>query len=74
MDTKISKKKVQINLMLDSEIVEWIISEAKENDMSLDEVVESLVMTIRCMSEVKDLLTSEAANLSFDNPGGNFVS
>lgn len=39
---------------LDLEVVEWINNEAQTNNMTPDEVVESLVFTIRALTELKD--------------------
>lgn len=66
--------KVQLNLMLDADVVEWINTEAKDNNMTIDEVVESFVVTMKCLSEGKDLMMSELVGIGMDSVGGGFVS
>lgn len=46
--------KVQLNLILDTEIAEWLNDEAADNNMTIDEVVESLVQTMKALAELKD--------------------
>ena len=68
------EEKVQLNLMLDAGIVEWINTEAKDNNMTIDEVVESLVVTMKCFSEEKDLMMSELVGIGMDSVSGEYVS
>ncbi len=60
MDTKKTNKdsKVQVNLLLDQDDFEWIQSEAKSNAMTINEVIESLISTMRCMTDSKDSMMS----------------
>ncbi len=46
--------KHDVTYRLDSEVVEWINNEAIENNMTPDQVVESLVFTMKCLTECKD--------------------
>lgn len=50
-----ANNKQNITYRLDTEVVEWINNEAQTNNMTPDEVVESLVFTIRALTELKDL-------------------
>ena len=49
-----ANNKQNITYRLDTEVVEWINNEAQTNNMTPDEVVESLVFTIRALTELKD--------------------
>ena len=48
-----ANNKQNITYRLDAEVVEWINNEAQTNNMTPDEVVESLVFTIRALTELK---------------------
>ena len=49
-----ANNKQNITYRLDTEVVEWINNEAQTNNMTPDEVVDSLVFTIRALTELKD--------------------
>ena len=55
---------------LDLEVVEWINNEAQTNNMTPDEVVESLVYTIRCLTECKDETLGAALTMLGNNQNG----
>lgn len=46
-----TNKKIKVSYELTEEAVEWISSEAKDNNMTIDEIVESLVFTVRFLTE-----------------------
>ena len=60
---------------LDSEVVEWINNEAIENNMTPDQVVESLVYTMKCLTECKEeTLGATLTMLSNNQNGGDLPS
>lgn len=52
---------------LDLEVIEWINNEAQTNNMTPDEVVESLVFTIRALTELKDETMGAALSMLGNN-------
>jgi len=44
--------KIKISCDLSKEAVDWITSEAAENNMTTSEIIESLVFTVKCMTEL----------------------
>jgi len=59
--------KVPLTLALDSETTEWLKSEAADNHMTIDEVVESLVHTIRALTEITDETMGAAFSVLHDD-------
>lgn len=59
--------KVQLNLTLDAEIAEWLNDEANDNNMTIDEMVESLVHTMRALAQLKDETMGAAFSMLNDD-------
>ena len=59
---------------LDAEVVEWINNEAQTNNMTPDEVVESLVFTIRALTELKDETMGAALTMLENNQNSGDLS
>lgn len=59
--------KVQLNLTLDAEIAEWLKEEANDNNMTIDEMVESLVHTLRALDQLKDETMGAAFSMLSDD-------
>ena len=64
-----ANNKQNITYRLDTEVVEWINNEAQTNNMTPDEVVESLVFTIRALTELKDETMGAALTRNNQNSG-----
>ena len=64
-----ANNKQNITYRLDTEVVEWINNEAQTNNMTSDEVVESLVFTIRALTELKDETMGAALTRNNQNSG-----
>lgn len=62
-----ANNKQNITYRLDTEVVEWINNEAQTNNMTPDEVVESLVFTIRALTELKDETMGAALTMLGNN-------
>ena len=62
-----ANNKQNITYRLDAEVVEWINNEAQTNNMTPDEVVESLVFTIRALTELKDETMGAALTMLGNN-------
>ena len=62
-----ANNKQNITYRLDAEVVEWINNEAQTNNMTPDEVVESLVFTIRALTELKDETMGAALTILGNN-------
>ena len=62
-----ANNKQNITYRLDTEVVEWINNEAQTNNMTPDEVVESLVFTIRALTELKDETMGAALTMMLGN-------
>ena len=55
---------------LDLEVVDWINNEAQTNKMTPDEVVESLVYTMKCLTECKEETLGAALSMLGNNQNG----
>ena len=55
-------------------MVEWINNEAQTNNMTPDEVVESLVFTIRALTELKDETMGAALTMLENNQNSGDLS
>ena len=66
--------KQNITYRLDAEVVEWINNEAQTNNMTPDEVVESLVFTIRALTELKDETMGAALTILGNNQNSGDLS
>ena len=66
-----ANNKQNITYRLDAEVVEWINNEAQTNNMTPDEVVESLVFTIRALTELKDETMGAALTMLGNMLGNN---
>lgn len=62
-----ANNKQNITYRLDTEVVEWINNEAQTNNMTPDEVVESLVFTIRALTKLKDETMGAALTMLGNN-------
>ena len=62
-----ANNKQNITYRLDAEVVEWINNEAQTNNMTPDEVVDSLVFTIRALTELKDETMGAALTILGNN-------
>lgn len=70
-----ANNKQNITYRLDTEVVEWINNEAQTNNMTPDEVVESLVFTIRALTELKDeTMGAELSMLGNNQNSGDLSS
>ena len=69
-----ANNKQNITYRLDTEVVEWINNEAQTNNMTPDEVVESLVFTIRALTELKDETMGAALTMLGNNQSGDLSS
>ena len=66
--------KQNITYRLDAEVVEWINNEAQTNNMTPDEVVDSLVFTIRALTELKDETMGAALTMLGNNQNSGDLS
>ena len=69
-----ANNKQNITYRLDAEVVEWINNEAQTNNMAPDEVVESLVFTIRALTELKDETMGAALTMLGNNQNSGDLS
>lgn len=69
-----ANNKQNITYRLDAEVVEWINNEAQTNNMTPDEVVESLVFTIRALTELKDETMGAALTMLENNQNSGDLS
>lgn len=69
-----ANNKQNITYRLDTEVVEWINNEAQTNNMTPDEVVESLVFTIRALTELKDETMGAALTMLGNNQNSGDLS
>ena len=69
-----ANNKQNITYRLDTEVVEWINNEAQTNNMTPDEVVESLVFTIRALTELKDETMGAALSMLENNHNSGDLS
>ena len=69
-----ANNKQNITYRLDTEVVEWINNEAQTNNMTPDEVVESLVFTIRALTELKDETMRAALTMLGNNQNSGDLS
>ena len=69
-----ANNKQNITYRLDTEVVEWINNEAQTNNMTPDEVVESLVFTIRALTELKDETMGAALTMLENNQNSGDLS
>lgn len=69
-----ANNKQNITYRLDTEVVEWINNEAQTNNMTPDEVVESLVFTIRALTELKDETMGAALTILGNNQNSGDLS
>ena len=69
-----ANNKQNITYRLDTEVVEWINNEAQTNNMTPDEVVESLVFTIRALTELKDETMGAALTMLGNQNSGDLSS
>lgn len=69
-----ANNKQNITYRLDAEVVEWINNEAQTNNMTPDEVVDSLVFTIRALTELKDETMGAALTILGNNQNSGDLS
>ena len=69
-----ANNKQNITYRLDTEVVEWINNEAQTNNMTPDEVVESLAFTIRALTELKDETMGAALSMLENNHNSGDLS
>ena len=69
-----ANNKQNITYRLDAEVVEWINNEAQTNNMTPDEVVESLVFTIRALTKLKDETMGAALTMLGNQNSGDLSS
>lgn len=69
-----ANNKQNITYRLDTEVVEWINNEAQTNNMTPDEVVDSLVFTIRALTELKDETMGAALTILGNNQNSGDLS
>ena len=69
-----ANNKQNITYRLDTEVVEWINNEAQTNNMTPDEVVESLVFTIKALTELKDETMGAALTMLGNNQNSGDLS
>ena len=69
-----ANNKQNITYHLDAEVVEWINNEAQTNNMTPDEVVDSLVFTIRALTELKDETMGAALTILGNNQNSGDLS
>ena len=69
-----ANNKQNITYRLDAEVVEWINNEAQTNNMTPDEVVDSLVFTIRALTELKDETMGAALTILENNQNSGDLS
>lgn len=69
-----ANNKQNITYRLDTEVVEWINNEAQTNNMTPDEVVDSLVFTIRALTELKDETMGAALTMLGNNQNSGDLS
>lgn len=69
-----ANNKQNITYRLDAEVVEWINNEAQTNNMTPDEVVDSLVFTIRALTELKDETMGAALTMLENNQNSGDLS
>ena len=69
-----ANNKQNITYRLDTEVVEWINNEAQTNNMTPDEAVESLVFTIRALTELKDETMGAALSMLENNHNSGDLS
>ena len=69
-----ANNKQNITYRLDAEVVEWINNEGQTNNMTPDEVVDSLVFTIRALTELKDETMGAALTMLGNNQNSGDLS
>jgi len=68
------KTMVQLNITLHQEEVDWVKSEAEENNMTIDEVIESVITTIRCLTESREAMVSGIIGFMGGADGGDMIN
>lgn len=63
-----------MNLLLEKDAVEWLIKEAQSDNITPDEVVESLVYTMKCIKEHKAETISAVISMLSNQDGGDVPS